>query len=443
MKQYLDLMRRILRAAARARTTAPAPARCRCSASSCASIWRAGFPLVTTKKIHLRSVIYELLWFLRGDTNVAWLREHGVTHLGRVGRRARRARAGVRQAVARLARAPTGAASTRSRRRVRAAAQQSGLAPHHGERLERRRARAHGASCRATRCSSSTSPAGACPASSTSAAPTCSSACRSTSPATRCSRTCSRSSATSSRASSSGPAATATCTCNHLEQAELQLARTPFPLPRLRIRRRPPSIFDYRYEDFEFVNYQHHPAIAAPGGGLTWRRKPLASRCADSPLHGLGRVRPAPHPQGHAHHRVPAASASRTREADRRYEHKDATTTTRSCSSSMRSTVIDAGVDGNEARFVNHSCEPNCESVIEDRRVFIEAHAHHPAGRGADLRLSDPARARTIRPTSTRSSPAAAASGAAAARMLWPPTARAARRQRAAAAGRLKPRAPT
>ena len=37
-----------------------------------------GFPLVTTKRLHLRSIIYELLWFLKGDTNIAYLKEHGV-----------------------------------------------------------------------------------------------------------------------------------------------------------------------------------------------------------------------------------------------------------------------------------------------------------------------------------------------------------------------------
>ena len=51
---------------------------------------------------------------------------------------------------------------------------------------------------------------------------------------------------------------------NHLEQVELQLARAPYPLPRLVIHRRADSLFDYRFEDFEIVDYRCHPAIKAP-----------------------------------------------------------------------------------------------------------------------------------------------------------------------------------
>ena len=51
---------------------------------------------------------------------------------------------------------------------------------------------------------------------------------------------------------------------NHTEQVELQLTREPRPLPRLAIKRRPASIFDYALEDFEFVGYEPHPAIKAP-----------------------------------------------------------------------------------------------------------------------------------------------------------------------------------
>ncbi|MCS7464931.1 thymidylate synthase [Paenibacillus doosanensis] len=51
---------------------------------------------------------------------------------------------------------------------------------------------------------------------------------------------------------------------NHLEQAKLQLGREPYPLPKLRIVRKPDSIFGYRYEDFVIEGYQSHPGIKAP-----------------------------------------------------------------------------------------------------------------------------------------------------------------------------------
>lgn len=51
---------------------------------------------------------------------------------------------------------------------------------------------------------------------------------------------------------------------NHMDQAKTQLARVPYPMPSLHIKRKPDSIFDYEFEDFEIVNYQSHPGIKAP-----------------------------------------------------------------------------------------------------------------------------------------------------------------------------------
>lgn len=78
MQGYLDLMRHVLEHGARkddrtgTGTLSVFGHQLRCDLS-------AGFPLLTTKKLHLRSIVYELLWFLRGETNIAYLREHGVT----------------------------------------------------------------------------------------------------------------------------------------------------------------------------------------------------------------------------------------------------------------------------------------------------------------------------------------------------------------------------
>ena len=221
-----------------------------------------GFPLVTTKKVHLRSVVYELLWFLRGDTNIAWLHEHDVTiwdewadehgNLGPVygkqwrawGTRDDRTIDQISQAVDQLRRNPN------SRRIIVSAwnvgeLEQMRLMPCHaffqfyvaGGRL----------SCQLYQRS----------ADFFLGVPfnIASYALLTHLFAQQCDL-------------QPGELIWTGGDChlylNHLEQADRQLARTPYPLPQLRLRRRPATIFDYVYEDFEFVNYQHHAAIKAP-----------------------------------------------------------------------------------------------------------------------------------------------------------------------------------
>jgi thymidylate synthase len=78
MRQYLDLMERVLSEGTEKRDRTGVGTRSIFGHQMRFDLSR-GFPLVTTKKLHVKSIVYELLWFLQGDTNVKYLRDHGVT----------------------------------------------------------------------------------------------------------------------------------------------------------------------------------------------------------------------------------------------------------------------------------------------------------------------------------------------------------------------------
>jgi thymidylate synthase len=221
-----------------------------------------GFPLVTTKRVHTKSIFYELLWFLRGETNVRWLRDHGVTiwdewadpqgELGPVyGKQWRSWQSADGRSIDQLARVVEQLRTDPDSRRIIVSAwnvgelEQMALAPCHAFfqfyvargrlscQLYQRSADIFlgvpfNVACYALLTHMLAQQSGLLP----------------------------------------GELVWTGGDChlyvNHLEQARLQLSREPYPLPSLSLRRQPPTLFDYEFEDFEINGYQHHPAIRAP-----------------------------------------------------------------------------------------------------------------------------------------------------------------------------------
>ncbi|NLA89160.1 MAG: thymidylate synthase [Alcaligenaceae bacterium] len=221
-----------------------------------------GFPLVTTKKIHLRSVIYELLWFLRGDSNVRWLQDNGVSiwdewadEQGELGpiygvqwRSWPTPDGGsidqITQLMDQIKNNPD------SRRHIVAAwnvanIEEMKLPPCHclfqfyvadGKlscQLYQRSADIFlGVPFNIASYSLLTHMI-----------------------AQQCDLEVGDFIWTGGDAH---------IYSNHFEQVKEQLSREPYPYPKLKILRKPESIFDYQFEDFEFEDYQHHPLIKAP-----------------------------------------------------------------------------------------------------------------------------------------------------------------------------------
>ncbi|WP_121354989.1 thymidylate synthase [Flavisolibacter nicotianae] len=221
-----------------------------------------GFPLVTTKKVHLKSIIYELLWFLRGETNIAYLKENGVSiwdewadengELGPVYGRQWRSWQGpqgevidqISDVIEQIRKNPD------SRRLIVSAwnvaeLPKMALLPCHS--LFQFYVADNKLSCQLYQRSADVFLG----------VPF---------------NIASYALLTLMMAQVCGlepgdfvhTFGDVHIYSNHLEQVKLQLSRTPFPLPTMKLNPAVKSIFDFRFEDFTLENYQSHPAIKAP-----------------------------------------------------------------------------------------------------------------------------------------------------------------------------------
>lgn len=261
MKQYLDLVRTIRTEGARKAdrtgtgTLSVFGHQLRCDLG-------AGFPLLTTKKLHLRSIIYELLWFLRGDTNVGYLNDHGVTiwddwadargDLGPVyGKQWRSWPTADGQSVDQIARAIELLRTDPDSRRNIICAWNVGqlddmaLAPCHA--LFQFYVANGRLSCQLYQRSADVF-LGV--------------------PFNIASYALLTHMVAQQTGHQPGEFIWTGGDChlylNHLEQAEAQLAREPLPLPKLVVKSERRDIGSFEYDDFELIGYEAHPHIAAP-----------------------------------------------------------------------------------------------------------------------------------------------------------------------------------
>lgn len=221
-----------------------------------------GFPLVTTKKLHTKSIIHELLWFLQGDTNIAYLKAHGVSiwdewadesgNLGPVyGKQWRSWQTSDGRTIDQFTNVIHEIKHNPDSRRLIVSAWNVGeldamaLSPCHA--LFQFYVANNRLSCQLYQRSADVF-LGVPFNIASYALLTCM-------VAQQCELDV-------------GEFIWTGGDChlylNHLEQAKLQLQRKPYALPTLAIKRKPASLFDYRFDDFEFINYQSHPTIKAP-----------------------------------------------------------------------------------------------------------------------------------------------------------------------------------